>query len=351
MTDESRNDASETKLSGPAALGVLLARGTVLFLGAFGLLNVLAGRMHPGFDINIWWLDVRWLPGWLAQAALCAASLLMLAFGLWPRLSRRRLIITRAALVWLALVAGHNSLMFYRAKSQGAFSGGLPLPMSLLLLGLLVCLLLVIGRGGRVRRPWSVGSVVVILAVILIWVAVFPLGQMAFFGQTDYSRPVDSIVVFGAGVYADGTMSQALSDRVETACNLYGEGLAEWLIVSGGPAPGPVHETEAMRVAAIERGVPVERILVDADGLNTDATVANTASMFDERGIRRVLAVSHWYHLPRIKMTYQRAGWDVFTTPAVESPPPLQALPYFVAREVAAVWVYYLRPLTGCLQP
>ena len=40
-------------------------------------------------------------------------------------------------------------------------------------------------------------------------------------------------------------------------------------------------------------------ILRDARGINTEATVRNTLALRP----RRVLAVSHFYHLPRIKMS------------------------------------------------
>ena len=59
-----------------------------------------------------------------------------------------------------------------------------------------------------------------------------------------------------------------------------------------------------------------------------------------------VLVISHAYHLPRVKLAYQRAGWDVFTVPARESYL-LRQMPYNMAREVAALWVYYLRPLVS----
>jgi hypothetical protein len=52
------------------------------------------------------------------------------------------------------------------------------------------------------------------------------------------------------------------------------------------------------------------------------------------------------YHLPRIKLAYQRDGWEVFTVPAKESYL-LRQMPYNMAREVAALWVYYLRPLVN----
>ncbi len=73
-------------------------------------------------------------------------------------------------------------------------------------------------------------------------------------------------------------------------------------------------------------------------------SVANTMPLFAQIGATRVLAVSHFYHLPRIKMTYQRHGREVYTVPAKESYT-LTKLPIFMLREVAALWVYYLTPL------
>lgn len=120
--------------------------------------------------------------------------------------------------------------------------------------------------------------------------------------------------------------------------------LAGRLILSGGPGDGEIHETEAMRTMAIELGVPDEAILLEQDGVNTQATVKNTCEMFERLGIKGVLVVSHFYHLPRIKMTYQRRRWEVYTVPAKESYI-LKEMPRYILREVAALWVYYLRPL------
>jgi uncharacterized SAM-binding protein YcdF (DUF218 family) len=101
-----------------------------------------------------------------------------------------------------------------------------------------------------------------------------------------------------------------------------------------------------MKALALRMGVPEQDILTDAKGVNTRATVQNTEKIFSVLHASRVLVVSHFYHLPRIKMSYQRTGWDVYTVPARESYT-LRLMPYFMAREVAALWVYYLRPLAG----
>jgi vancomycin permeability regulator SanA len=144
-------------------------------------------------------------------------------------------------------------------------------------------------------------------------------------------------------------MSQALTDRTRTAVDLYLDGTVQQLVFSGGPGDGDIHETEAMRRYAMSRGVPVGAITRDLQGLSTHATVRNTVSHFDERGIRTVLAVSHYFHLPRIKMAYQRAGFEVYTVPARESYI-LYQTPYLLLRETAALWYYYVLPLLGATE-
>jgi uncharacterized SAM-binding protein YcdF (DUF218 family) len=73
--------------------------------------------------------------------------------------------------------------------------------------------------------------------------------------------------------------------------------------------------------------------------VNTESTARNTAALLQSPA--RILAVSHFYHLPRIKMTYQRYGREVYTVPCIDSVP--LSMPFNVAREVAAFWRYYLR--------
>jgi uncharacterized SAM-binding protein YcdF (DUF218 family) len=91
----------------------------------------------------------------------------------------------------------------------------------------------------------------------------------------------------------------------------------------------------------VELGVPAEHIAIDSGGTTTRATIRNTCALFPHLGVRRILAVSHFYHLPRIKMGYQAAGLDVYTVPARETYL-LTRMPWFVARECAVWWFYYL---------
>jgi vancomycin permeability regulator SanA len=319
----------------------LLARGVALFLGIFTLLNLMGNLRVRGFDLNLWWIDLRVLPGYLADPFLFLCGLLLVWFALRPVGGRFRRIATAICLALLLLAALGNCVAYYSLVIRGTVHSPLPVPLSLLVAaGLALVLRTLLRESPRGRTRDLVLSVALAGALGLL----FPLAQMILFGKTDYRRSADVAVVMGARVYTDGRLSDALQDRVRTACDLYHKRVVGKLIMSGGPGEGAVHETEAMARYAIQKGVRPEDIVLDKFGLNTDNTVKNTSVLFREMHASRILVVSHGYHLPRIKLAYQRAGTEVYTVPARESYF-LRQMPYNMAREVVAIWAYYLRPL------
>jgi vancomycin permeability regulator SanA len=318
-----------------------LPRGLALFLGGFALLNIFGNFRAAGFDANIWWIDFRVVPTWLSNALLLVSAFCLISFAFRPQQSAFRRLLTIACLSLLALVAALNAIEFYVLWIRGSIRAGIPIPFSLFVFGALVLILL-----SRVqqREPQTLRTFLPALAICAACAAIFPFAQMLFFGKTDYRRPADIAVVLGARVYADGRPSDALADRVRTACTLYRNGTVKKLLFSGGPGDGSIHETEGMKRMAIQLGVKPEDILLDAHGVNTQATVKNTEAVFQQLHASRILVVSHFYHLPRIKLAYHREGWEVYTVPAKESYL-LRQMPFNMAREVAALWVYYFRPL------
>ena len=329
-----------------APIPALLARAVALFLGAFTLLNLTGDLRVRGFDLNLWWIDLRALPGFVADSFLLVCGLLLVGFAVRPGVSRFRRGLTATCLVLLLLAALANCLSYYSLVLGGAIHPALPVPLSLLVAAGLGCVLRALWRGscnGRARDLIASAALAGMLGLL------FPLAQMVLFGKTDYRRSADVAVVMGARVYADGRLSDALKDRVRTACDLYHQRLVNKLIMSGGPGDGAIHETEGMARAAVQMGVDPEDIVLDKFGLNTENTVKNTDILFHELNASRVLVVSHGYHLPRIKLAYQRAGTEVYTVPARESYF-LRQMPFNMAREVVALWVYYLRPLSSVSQ-
>jgi vancomycin permeability regulator SanA len=330
-----------------------IARGVALFFGLFSWLNLIGELRAPGFDQNVWWLDLRPLPASATAAALALCGLLFVWWALRPTATGWRRAATAVTALVLCAAALRNGIGFYRAWQLGQIRPWmpLPLPLSFVLAGALAWIAWSAARPAQTacsasagrpvsgRRPWSALLVVASLALCGV---VFPLAQQVFFGKTDYLRPVQVAVVFGAEVHRDGHASVSLRDRVRTAAQLYQAGLAQRLLMSGAQGVGEsVNETAIMRSLAIGFGVPATAIELDPRGVNTEATVRDTVPVLRAAGDGRVAAVSDFFHLPRVKLAYQRMGYDVTTVPSRAHRIPQTTR--LVLREIPAFWVYYLR--------
>jgi vancomycin permeability regulator SanA len=325
---------------------IVVGRSLALFVGLFSLLNLAGDLAKPGFDANVWWIDLRPLSAGAGRIVLAMSGVLLTVFGI--RRNPGRIFRTTALFVTggLSIAAIWNVAHFYLLMARGAVHRGFPLPFSFfvcLALAWIMAALVATSRSTSAITSckWRGAAMVVTWLVCLVGM---PLAQMVCFGRTDYRRPADAVVVFGAKAFASGNPSPPLEERVRTACDLYHAGLAPLVIFSGGPGAGEVHETEAMRRLALQLGVPGEAMILDRHGVNTQATVANTVQICERLQFRKVLAVSHFYHLPRVKLAYRRAGREVFTVPA-QSRYWLRGLPQYLLREVAAQWAYYVQPL------
>lgn len=331
-----------------APAGALTLRGFSLFLGAFTLIGIVGELRGRTMDVSLWWIDLRDLPAMVRIGLLGTLSGLLVLWAIRESPGRRLRQATAIICGLFALLAVRDTARFTAISGSGLVHSTLPVPFSLFVA--VVLSVLAVGTL-RARAPIAAGRVrewLGIAAVVVAWAVVFPLAQMLFFGTTDYRRPADAAVIFGARVYANGIPSPLLADRIRTGVELYEAGLAPKLIMSGGDGADGFNEARVMRDVAVADGVDPTAILVDPSGVTTEATVANSITLLaPTSGISpRVIAVSQAYHLPRVQLSFATAGIDVLTVPAAD-PIPIGEMPLLVAREVPAFWVYYLRVCLG----
>jgi uncharacterized SAM-binding protein YcdF (DUF218 family) len=331
-----------------------LTRGGALFLGGLLLLSYPLSFAEPiRYDATIWWVDLRFLPSGLGTMCSLVFGFALLHRAVWPQAGERVVRGRRIVLGLLFAVLVLNTLATWRA-SLGEVSLGTPIPLTAVLA---VC----VGwmwRSGVPRRLSQNAAAKTrrcagVLACACACALLAAVGQMVSFGESDYRRSADAILVYGCKAYADGTPSQALADRVHTAAQLYHEGHAPLLVISGGPIrDSDRHETEVMADYAESLGVPREAIRLDREGWNTQATADHLGAVLGDvqpgHMAPRILAVSHDYHLPRVKLTLERRGLHAYTVPA-EIRRGLPGKPYFMARETVAWWVYFFRPAIASL--
>jgi vancomycin permeability regulator SanA len=317
-----------------------VARGLALFIGGFTLVSVFGSLRHAHADFTIWWVAVPAFGRLVSGVLLVLIAVALLGYAVAPRMRPWRRWSTLGLCLTFAVITAWNGVGFYRSWGAGDVDPGVPVPLSFVVCALLVFIAWVALRPPAPRRRRLLAAVV-LAAVAAACVLLFPVAQVFFFGKTDYRRPADVAVVFGAQVHENGLASTSLNDRMTTAIQLYKDHLVKRLLVSGGVGESGYNEAIVMRDIAVKAGVPARDVAVDSNGVSTSATVADTVPFFGADGWRRILAVSQFYHLPRIKLAYQRAGWNVLTVPAGTSTP-IPQTPYSVVREIPAFWVYYL---------
>ena len=142
-----------------------------------------------------------------------------------------------------------------------------------------------------------------LLFAVLIGLAIFFLPRLLtslFSLSRIYSAddpPSERIaIVFGAGLYRDGSPTPILRDRVATAADLYFSGKVEKLLMSGDNRYEDYNEPGAMRDYAIQLGVPAEAIVLDYAGRRTYDTCYRSKAIF---GVQSAILVTQKFHLPR----------------------------------------------------
>ena len=112
-------------------------------------------------------------------------------------------------------------------------------------------------------------------------------------------------VVFGAGLWRDGTPTPVLRDRVATATDLYFSGVVEKLLMSGDNSEVYYDEPGAMRSYALSLGVPDEAIVLDFAGRRTYDTCYRARYIFN---VDEAILVTQKFHLPRAIYTCLKLG-------------------------------------------
>jgi SanA protein len=103
-------------------------------------------------------------------------------------------------------------------------------------------------------------------------------------------------IVFGAGLWRDGTATPVLYDRVARASELYFSGKVEKLLMSGDNRFVEYNEPAVMREVALSLGVPDQAIVLDFAGRRTYDTCYRAKAIF---GVSNAILVTQQFHLPR----------------------------------------------------
>ena len=141
----------------------------------------------------------------------------------------------------------------------------------------------------------------------------------------------DCILILGAKVFENGSVSAMLADRLDRGIELYFSGASDKILVSGDHGEKEYDEVNAMKEYCVQRGVPAEDVFMDHAGFSTYESVVRAQKVFK---CESVLIVSQKYHLYRALYIADAKGLDAYGASA--APTVYPGYKYREAREFLA---------------
>jgi SanA protein len=152
----------------------------------------------------------------------------------------------------------------------------------------------------------------------------------------DEVRPQPVAIVFGAGLWRDGSPTPVLRDRVAAAARLYFAGKVEKLLLTGDNSYENYNEPGAMRLYALGLGVPEQAIALDFAGRRTYDSCYRARHIF---GVEQAILVTQGFHLPRALYLCNHLGIRAVGVPSDLRLYRRRSLAFWQLREIPATLV------------
>lgn len=164
-------------------------------------------------------------------------------------------------------------------------------------------------------RRWVWRGALALCALAMLY-GVVTFGQVWWASRQDDAQPADAIVVMGAAQY-DGRPSPVFQARLDHAAELFEDGIAPVVVVTGGKQEG---DRVTQGVAGFEYlrdlGIPEEALRVEVDGTNTYEELSATALILGNEDLGDdVVIVSDPYHAMRLDGIAREVGLSPHVSP------------------------------------
>jgi uncharacterized SAM-binding protein YcdF (DUF218 family) len=150
------------------------------------------------------------------------------------------------------------------------------------------------------------------------------------------SLRADAIVVLGCRILVSGRPAAVAARRVATAARAYFDGVAPYVIASGGRRWGAHVEALVLARELARAGVPERALLQDLWSLSTYENAIFSAVLLRRLGARRVAVVTCPWHMARALENFHGAGVDARGLPAPDVGAPVFARVFRAGHELVS---------------
>ncbi len=154
--------------------------------------------------------------------------------------------------------------------------------------------------------------IVIIISIILVlsinfYVRLSTKNQIIKIEEANI-EDIDCILVLGAGVWGENP-SPMLEDRLLQAIELYQNGVAPKIIMSGDHGRKDYDEVNIMKKYATEKGIPSEDIFMDHAGFSSYESIYRAKKIFN---CNKIIIVTQKYHLYRSLYIANQLGIEAY---------------------------------------
>ena len=182
---------------------------------------------------------------------------------------------------------------------------------------------------------------VVLLSSVFLWI--FLISNIYINSKTHDRETVDAIVVLGASQW-NGRPSPALKARLDHAYDLYKAGVANFIVLTGGIAKGDTKsESLVGKVYLNKKGIPNSKIIIEEEGRTTWESMKKVSEFKDRYNFKKILFVSHGYHIYRIKRIASDYDMGKVYSSAVEIKDPERKF-RLILKESFIYILYFFKP-------
>jgi vancomycin permeability regulator SanA len=175
-------------------------------------------------------------------------------------------------------------------------------------------------KTARKKRKWlKRTALIVCLAIVLGLMSFFAIqiyvtqsAKRFILGNVSEAPVCDAVMVLGALVYNSGYPSPILRDRLDYGYELYIQGKAKKILVSGDHGQTDYDEVNAMKAYLLQKGVPSEDVFMDHAGFNTYDSMYRAKEIFL---IESLLISTQEFHIHRSVYIAHKLGIDAYGYP------------------------------------
>ena len=186
-------------------------------------------------------------------------------------------------------------------------------------------------KAGRVKHTRLRAALRLICLLLIVYLG-YHGWSIVRYQHTDETRDADVIIVLGAAATDEG-VSPVYRERLNHGIQLYRDGRAKKLILTGGIAEGNTLSDAAIaRNYAVEQGVRRIDIFTEETSTITEENLENAREIMKARDMKTALIVSDPLHMKRAMLMARDLEMDAYSSPTNTSmyQTPKTQIPFFL---------------------